>query len=193
MAMEQTRVEAGTEHTVMALVPTLDQVVESVRRLHEIGFTTDQISLLAKDEAAVRTTVRDVGARNGAEINLPNNIAEAVEPKGRDEMAGMAIGGAVGFLVGLTAVAIPGFGAFLLAAGPVAIALHAMTVGAAGMGMGALLGAIFDEKVTEEHRALYHDRLEQGWWMLMVHGDDECLERATVALRETNVEHVETI
>ena len=193
MAMEQTRVEARPGHILVALVPDLDQVVTAVKRLHEQGFTTDQISLLAKDEAAVRTTVRDVGARNGLEMALPSDIADAVEPKGRDEMAGMAIGGAVGFLVGLTAVAIPGFGAFLLAAGPVAIALHALTVGAAGMGLGALLGAIFDEKITEEHKALYHDRLEQGWWMLMVHADDESLGRATQLLRDAKLEYVETI
>src|SRR5689334_4815719 len=113
MAMEQTRATVRTQHTVVALGENLELVGQAVRRLHEAGFTNDQISLLAKDEVAVRDTVREVGARNGTEITLPSNVADAVEPKGRDEMAGMAIGGAVGFLVGLSAVAIPGFGAFL--------------------------------------------------------------------------------
>lgn len=193
MAMEQTREVTTQSHTLVALVEHMDQVVQAVRRLHEAGFTTDQISLLAKDHVAVRKAVADVGALDGSAIALPDDIADAVEPKGRPEMGGMAIGGAVGFLVGLTAVAIPGFGAFLLAAGPVAIALHALTVGAAGMGMGALLGAIFDEKVTEERKDHYHDRLEQGWWMLMVHADDQNLARAEAILHEANISDVETI
>jgi hypothetical protein len=193
MAMEQTREATTQSHTLVALVDQMDQVVQAVRRLHEAGFTTDQISLLAKDQAAVRRTVSELGALDGSDVALPDDIADAVEPKGRPEMGGMAIGGAVGFLVGLTAVAIPGFGAFLLAAGPVAIALHAITVGAAGMGMGALLGAIFDEKVTEEHKARYHDHLEKGGWMMMVHAEDAQLARAEQILQEANISDVETI
>ncbi|MNS52637.1 hypothetical protein D3C72_853580 [compost metagenome] len=193
MAMEQTRETTTQSHTLVALVAQMDQVVQVVRRLHEAGFTTDQISLLAKDHVAVRRAAADVGALDGSEIALPDDIADAVEPKGRPEMGGMAMGGAVGFLVGLTAVAIPGFGAFLLAAGPVAIALNALTVGAAGMGMGALLGAIFDEKVTEEHKARYHDHLEKGGWMMLVHADDTQLARAEQILHEAAISDVETI
>lgn len=193
MAMEQTRETTTQSHTLVALVAQMDQVVQVVRRLHEAGFTTDQISLLAKDHVAVRRAAADVGALDGSEIALPDDIADAVEPKGRPEMGGMAMGGAVGFLVGLTAVAIPGFGAFLLAAGPVAIALHALTVGAAGMGMGALLGAIFDEKVTEEHKERYHNHLERGGWMMMVHADDAQLARAEQILHEAAISDVETI
>jgi hypothetical protein len=168
-------------------------VVQAVRRLHEAGFTHDQISLLAKDEAACKNAALETDTLNGDEMVLPDDVADAVEPKGRDEMAGMAIGGAVGFLVGLSAVAIPGFGTFLLAAGPLAIALQSLTVGAAGMGLGALLGAILDENVTETHKELYRKRLDEGWWMLLVHANDEDLTRATNVLQEGGVEHVETI
>lgn len=194
MAMEQTRATLRpTEHTVVALVRDLDAVVLAVRRLHEAGFGHDQISILAKDEKACKQAALDSDVLNGDELVLPDDVADAVEPKGRDEMAGMAIGGAVGFLVGLTAVAIPGFGAFLLAAGPLAIALHSLTVSAAGMGLGALLGAILDERVTEEHKDLYRKRLEEGWWMVLVHAEDAQLEEATGVLRSSGVADVETI
>ena len=199
MAMEQARNAQNLQHentrahTVIALAPHLDQVVAAVRRLHEAGFGSDEISLLAKDGVALRDTVREVGARNGTEIALPDDVADAVEPKGRDEMAGFAIGGAVGFLVGLSAVAIPGFGPFLLAAGPVAIALNALTVSAAGMGLGALLGAILDENVTEEHKKLYHDRLEEGWWMILVKADGDRAMAAREAIEVAGVTNVETL
>ncbi|MNL89343.1 hypothetical protein D3C87_2196040 [compost metagenome] len=61
------------------------------------------------------------------------------------------------------------------------------------MGLGALLGAIFDEKITEEHKALFHDHLEKGGWMLMVHGEDEALDRAGELLHELHIDHVEKV
>jgi hypothetical protein len=61
------------------------------------------------------------------------------------------------------------------------------------MGLGALLGAILDENVTETHKELYRKRLDEGWWMLLVHANDEDLTRATNVLQEGGVEHVETI
>lgn len=192
MGIVDNRVVVRQQQTIVALVETVDQVVQVVRGLHGIGLTTDQISVLAKDQAAVQDVVTAAGARGEEGGPTVDDLAEAVEPKGRDPMSGAIIGGAVGFLIGLTALAVPGFGAFLLASGPVAIALHSLTVSAAGMGMGALLGAILDERVTEEHRNLYYRHLEEGWWMVIVQADAADLERVTSLLQERNVSHIDT-
>lgn len=147
--------------------------MEAVRRLHALGFGHDQISVLAKDDVALRDTLREVGATDGRDFDRPSSLADELEPKGEDEAAGMLIGGGVGLILGLSAVAIPGFGAFLLAAGPVAVALHGLTFAAGGLGLGALLGAIMDERVTEEHREAYEQALERGEWLVVVHGEDD--------------------
>lgn len=192
MAINLDRVTTRHRHTAVALYASQPELVTAVRELHRLGFDQDRISVLAKDHEAVATCVRAEAATDGVNIDAPEALAYESEPKGRDEFMGMAIGGAVGVILGLSAVAIPGFGTFLLAAGPIAIALHGLTVGAAGLGLGALLGAILDEKVTEDHRELYERELQAGRWMLVVHGDEHEVERAARALKGTSVRRVDT-
>ena len=178
-------------HTAVAVLPHRDALVSAVRDLHAMGFGTEQLSILAKDDTALQQTTREVGALDGCELSPPAALAQEAEPKGRDELGGMAIGGTVGFLIGLTAIGLPGFGAFLLAAGPLAILANALMVSAGGLGLGALLGAILDEKVTEEHRDLYEQELKAGRWMLVVHGDEEAIGRATAHLRGFPTRHLD--
>jgi hypothetical protein len=104
----------------------------------------------------------------------------------------MAVGGAIGVILGLSSVILPGFGSFLLAAGPVAIALHGLTLGAAGIGLGALLGAITDESITEDHRERYEAALDDGKWMLVVHAREQEIGRAAQALAARGVADVDT-
>lgn len=173
------------KHTAVAIFPGHDAVVGAVRRLHELGFGHDRVSVLAKDEAALNRTLDEVDAIDGRVVDKPSLIVDDAEPKGEDEAAGMLIGGGVGLVIGLSAIALPGLGAFLLAAGPVAVALHGLTFAAGGLGMGALIGAIIDERATEEHRERYEHALERGEWLVVVHGEDAEIERAASAMRDT--------
>lgn len=181
----------GHKHTAVALFPGHDPVVEAVRRLHALGFGKDRISVLAKDSEALRQTVAEVDATDGTDVDRPSVLAEGQDHKGEDEAAGMMIGGGVGLILGLSAVALPGFGAFLLAAGPVAVALHGLTFAAGGLGMGALLGAIMDERTSEEHREVYERALERGEWLVVVHGEDDDIRRASQELRAVGAGRVD--
>lgn len=192
MATEHMNVTSRHKNTAVASFASLDQVVAVVRALHQAGFATDQISLLAREDSMIRQVTDQVGALNARADEPVDTLADEVEPKGRDELAGMAIGGTVGLLVSFVALAIPGFGGFLLAAGPVAIAIHSLTVSAAGLGLGALLGAIFDERVTEEHRDLYKQKLEAGEWLVVVHGENEEIDRAGELLQGHHTDHLDT-
>lgn len=167
----------------VATFASQDELVTALRELHRLGYGNDQISVLAKDHDAANRMASTEGATSATELQGVADVAYETEPKGRPELIGAGIGGVVGVVLGLTSIALPGFGAFLLAAGPIAIALHGLTVGTAGLGMGALLGAIMDEKVTEDHRDRYTAALESGEWLLSVHGDDGEIERAGNALK----------
>lgn len=192
MAVEHMKIPTSHKHTAVALYDRLDDVVAAVRELHRLGFTNDEISLLAKDQELVGRAIHEVGAVNGREIEPADTLADESEPKGRDEVAGMAVGGTVGLVVGLAMIAIPGFGGFLLAAGPMAIAIHALTTSAAGVGLGALFGAILDERVTEEHRDLYKERLERGGWIVAAHhNENDAIERAADAFKRAGSDHVD--
>lgn len=176
----------------MALLPGHDAVVVAIRRLHALGFGHDRISVLAKDDAALREAIAEADAGDGRALDSPSLLSDDVEPKGQDEAAGMMIGGGVGLVLGLSAVALPGFGAFLLAAGPVAVALHGLTFAAGGIGLGALLGAIMDERTTEEHRDAYEHALERGEWLVVAHGEDDEVLRAASELRTLGAGRVDT-
>ncbi|HEY9720948.1 MAG TPA: hypothetical protein V6D47_02985 [Oscillatoriaceae cyanobacterium] len=192
--MAQMHVSTRSRHkrTAVAILPDHTRVVEAVRALHAAGFGNDQISILAKDDQTVRETVDQIGVLNGAEIEAADDLAEESIPKGRDEVGGMAIGAGVGFVISFTAIAIPGFGEFLLAAGPLALAVNALTTSAAGVGLGALVGALMDERGTEAHRDLYKNALEKGQWLLVVHGDNAQIDQAAQVLRTGSLEHLDT-
>lgn len=181
---------AQLRHTVVAILSDADEAARALRALYEAGFSAERVSLLAKDQASCRR----LATEETCEVDSPAMIGEVVtqvEPHGREEAAGMAIGGTIGFVVGLTAIAIPGFGAFLLAAGPLAIVLNALTTSAAGLGLGALIGAILDDGATGDLQDLYTRRLEEGAWLLMLRCDEDEMYQASDLLQEKLGAHVD--
>jgi hypothetical protein len=81
---------------------------------------------------------------------------------------GAAVGGVLGWLVGIGALAIPGVGP-LIAAGPIVAALAgAGAAGATGGLVGGLIGAGFPE--VEAKR--YAGRVRDGAYLISVHCDD---------------------
>lgn len=182
MATENPVVGAQLRHTLVTLFENEAALFNAVRILHQAGFGREKLSILTQDEAALTRIASEADVQDGREKTSAEALAQDVSPKGHDETVGMVIGGTVGMVLGLSAIVIPGFGPFLLATGPLAIALHGATVAAAGVGLGALFGAIMDESVTEEHRDLYERRLAEGYWLLVVHGDDDEIERAGLLL-----------
>jgi hypothetical protein len=82
--------------------------------------------------------------------------------------AGAAVGGVLGWLVGIGAIAIPGVGP-LLAAGPIVAALAG--AGAAGAA-GGLVGGLVGAGMPEIEAKRYAGRLRDGGYLLSVHCDD---------------------
>jgi hypothetical protein len=192
MAIDLDQTKQKHQQTAVTLFTSQAALVDAVRELHRLGFGNDQLSVLAKDADALAECIRLEGTNEGIAVDVVGELAYDAEPKGRPEFLGMALGGAVGVVLGMSSVVIPGFGTFLIAAGPVAIALHGLTVGAAGMGLGALLGAILDEKVTEDHRDYFAREIEAGRWMLVVHGNDHEIDRATQTLKLAGAACIDT-
>jgi hypothetical protein len=195
MRLEELKVWRRHQHMAVAVVEDEAGMVATVRRLHRMGISNEQISLLALDTQKLHAAIEDIGPFRGQlvqEDETGDEVAEATSPKGREETEGMAVGGCVGLLIGLGVFAIPGLGPLLLAAGPVVMAINVLghTV-AGGVGLGMLLGAIFDERVTEAHRDYYKERLQKGHWLLVVHGDEAAVERVAEVLRGDAVEQVE--
>ena len=81
---------------------------------------------------------------------------------------GAAIGGVLGWLVGIGALAIPGIGP-IVAAGPVVAALAG--AGAAGA-TGGLVGGLIGAGIPEIEAKRYAGRIREGAYLISVHCDD---------------------
>jgi len=97
------------------------------------------------------------------------------------------IGGVLGWLVGIGALAIPGLGPFI-AAGPIVAALAGVGAGGA---LGGIAGALVGMGIPEYEAKRYEGRIKGGGYLLSVHCDDsEWTKRAKEILERTGAEDV---
>jgi hypothetical protein len=80
-------------------------------------------------------------------------------------LAGGALGGLAGWLIGATTVAVPGLGA-LLAAGALVAAVGGAGIGAA---TGGIVGYLVDRGLSHEEAHYYHERVRHGAVLVTVH------------------------
>ncbi|MNS37435.1 hypothetical protein D3C72_696510 [compost metagenome] len=195
MRLEQLKVWKHHKHLVVAVIDDEPSVVAAVHRLHRLGVTNDQISLLALDTRKLYGAIDAVGPQQGRVLRPETSgdrLADETRSHGQHEVEGLAIGGCIGLVIGLGVIALPGIGPMLLAAGPVLQVINVvghMVVG--GVGMGMLLGAIFDDRVSEDARDYFKESLHAGRWLLILHGDDPLIEQATAVIPGDHVERVQ--
>src|SRR5262245_41120450 len=121
------------------------QAVRIANRLRQSGFSANDISVLAPD----RSGNRDLGHRN---------TTKAPEGATAGAGTGALLGGALGWLAGIGALAIPGVGP-LIAAGPILAALSGATLGGA---TGGLVGALVGLGIPEFEAQQFEGRLREG-------------------------------
>ena len=97
------------------------------------------------------------------------------------------MGGGLGWLVGIGALAIPGLGPFI-AAGPIMAALAGAGVGGA---VGGLTGALIGMGIPEYVAKRYEGRVKDGGILLSVHSDDsQWTKKAKEILERTGAQDV---
>src|SRR5689334_19463972 len=101
--------------------------------------------------------------------------------------SGAVIGGGLGWLAGIGALAIPGLGP-LIAAGPIVAALAG--AGAGGV-VGGIAGALVGMGIPEYEAKRYEGRVKKGGILLSVHSDDsDWAARAKRILEQTGAEDI---
>jgi hypothetical protein len=165
---------AGRNTAVFGIYPTRNTVETAVDSLKAAGFRNTDISVLfpenvgTKDFAAEKNTKAPEGATTGAGT-------------------GVVLGGALGWLAGIGALAIPGVGPFI-AAGPIMAALAG--AGAGGV-LGGLTGALVGMGIPEYEAKRYEVRVKKGGILLSVHSDDsKWTKKAKEILEQTGAEDV---
>jgi hypothetical protein len=133
---------------------SFDRALEALKAA---GFRNSDISAILPERDA---TTKDLA--HEIHTKAPEGVAAGAG-------TGAAVGGVLGWLVGIGALAIPGIGP-LVAAGPIVAALAG--AGAAGA-TGGLVGGLVGAGIPEVEAKRYAGRIRNGGYLLSVHCDDK--------------------
>jgi hypothetical protein len=150
-----------------------------------------------KTERAVDALVADGFRTEDISVLLPENIGtkdfahekHTKAPEGATAGAGTGavVGGTLGLLAGIGALAIPGLGPFI-AAGPIMGALAGAGTGGV---VGGLIGALIGMGIPEYEAKRYEGMIKQGRILLSVHCDNsDWVKRAKNVLERTGAESI---
>ncbi|HXM61750.1 MAG TPA: hypothetical protein VN950_12915 [Terriglobales bacterium] len=165
---------SGKNTAVFGIYPSYTTVEMGVDGLKAAGFSNRDISVLLPESAGSRDFAHEKGTK---------------APEGATTGAGTGIvlGGAMGWLLGIGALAIPGLGPFI-AAGPIMAALAGAGVGGA---VGGITGALVGMGIPEYEAKRYEGRVKDGGILLSVHCDSsEWIKRAKQVLERTGAQDV---
>src|ERR1700719_1445732 len=150
------------------------QAVSIINQLKVAGFSDDDISVLFPDSEATRHFAHE-------------QHTKAPEGAAAGAGGGVVIGGALGWLVGIGALVIPGMGPFI-AAGPIMAALAGAGAGAAA---GGLAGALIGMGIPELEAKQYEGKIKNGNILLSVHAEDgKQVTRAKEILKNGGAEDI---
>jgi uncharacterized protein (TIGR02271 family) len=158
-----------------------DEAEHALRELRDSGFPMDRVSVVAKDSSHGDDRIA------GTEVtHQVGNKADEGAKTGA--ITGGALGGLTGLLVGLGFLAIPGIGPVMLAGAGATVLATALSGTAIGAATGGLLGALVGLGIPEERAKVYHDRVAQGHYLVMVEGTDTELRRAEQILNRRGIQ-----
>ncbi len=160
--------------SVYCIAVSEDQALQIVDNLTNSGFSSNDISALFPDKESTHQFSHEKHTK------APEGTVTGVA-------SGGILGGGLGLLAGIGALAIPGVGPFI-AAGPLMAALSGAAAGAA---VGGITGALIGMGIPELEAKRYEDRVTEGNILISVHatsGDE--VSRAKDIMSNANAEDV---
>lgn len=163
------------KRAIIGIVESRERAEALVLALQQSGFAPNDISVLFPDRHGTRDFAHEHNTK------APEGAVAGVG-------AGGAVGGTIGLLAGIGAIAIPGLGAFI-AAGPLMAALSGAAAGAA---VGGVTGALIGMGIPEIEAKAYEGKLRGGNILIAIHVEDkETEERAADILRRAGAHDVD--
>jgi len=149
-------------------------VEDAVDRFIQAGYRAEDISVLLPENVGTKDFAHEKNTK------LPEGTATGAT-------AGGVVGGTLGLLAGIGALAIPGLGPFI-AAGPIMGALTGL--GAGGV-VGGMVGALVGMGIPEYEAKRYEGRIKEGGILMSVHCDNsDWTDRAKELMKQTGAEDI---
>jgi hypothetical protein len=160
--------------SVFGIYLTRSDVGSAVTAFKNAGFSTSDISVLLPETAGSKELVTD-------------NSTKAPEGAAVGVGSGAAVGGALGWLVGVGALAIPGIGP-VVAVGPLVSVLAGIGVGGA---LGGFAGCLIGVGIPENEAKRYEGRLKKGGILVAIHCETSTeIKRANGIMEVTGAEDI---
>jgi len=157
---------------VFGMYRSRNEVEEAVQALRRANFREEDISVLFSENVGTKDFAHEKHTK------IPEGTTAGAG-------TGAVIGGALGLLTGIGALAIPGIGPFV-AAGPIAAALSG--IGAGGL-VGGIAGALVGMGIPEYEAKRYEGRIKTGDILLSVHCDNsDWVKQAKDILQRTGAD-----
>lgn len=156
---------------------TLEAAEMAIRALDKGGFPIRQVSIVTQNIQSERAvhgyiTTGDV-AQQGASV-------------------GAWTGGLFGLLMGAAFIWVPGFGPLIVAGAFTSALLGGVEGAAIGAATGGALGALAGWGVSKQHILTYEQQLKSGNYLIIAHGSDDDVRRASTLLAHTEAAHMTT-
>ena len=159
---------------VFGIYTERDQLESAIRLLQSDGFRSEDISVLVPQNFGTKDLAHERATK------APEGVAAGAG-------SGAVIGGTLGWLAGIGALAVPGIGP-LIAAGPIVAALAG--IGAVGA-LGGVAGALIGLGIPEYEAKRYEGRVRKGGILLSVHADNhDWVKKAKAILERTGAEEI---
>lgn len=166
-----------SKKSVLCIVKNHMHAEKIIDRLHAAGFAYNDVSVIFPD----REGTRDFAYKNSTKA--PEGAATGVG-------AGGLVGGTLGLLAGIGALAIPGLGPFI-AAGPIMAALSGAAVGAT---VGGIAGALIGMGIPEYEAKIYEGKVAKGSILISIHAENaDEIKNATTIVEELGAEDIATV
>ncbi|HHU92131.1 MAG TPA: hypothetical protein GXZ20_03190 [Halanaerobiaceae bacterium] len=152
--------------TVIGVFDDKESAESALREIEDLGFTEEEISLIAKDDGEDSPY-------------MDQNLADGAATGG-------AIGGLAGIAASLGALTIPGIGP-ILAAGPIA-------AGLTGVAAGGIAGSLVDMGIPRERGDYYENEVKSGKILAAVDlmdADEDEIEDIASIFRDNGANDVE--
>jgi hypothetical protein len=165
------------QNALIGIYDSRQSAENAVHRLKTDGFSSSEISVLLPE--------------NGSSEKLTQESALKTQERATTGAStGLVIGGALGWLVGMSALVIPGVGPFI-AAGPLLAVLAGAGTGAA---IGGIAGGLIGMGLPEEEANSYENSIRNGGILLSVHTEDfNKIMKARIALEQTGARDLTSI
>ncbi len=141
--------------SVFCIAQNDSTAIAIVERLRAAGFGGNDVSVLYPDKSTTKDFAHEMHTK------APEGVTTGAS-------SGGILGGALGWLVGIGSLAIPGVGPFI-AAGPILAALSGAAIGAT---VGGVAGGLIGLGIPEVEAKRYEGKLRDGRILISANADD---------------------